>query len=136
MIVLSRVVGTHTEPARSGSRSPNQNNNINFDDTVTIATCPPGASYLIGSLVITLATGSGNFDDTIELSTDYTFMGGTYVYIHRYEWFAGYTIFLDGTNVRLRRRVRTTFDAPSSGTTFFTQRGFTITYKLRAVRFL
>lgn len=136
MVVLSRVVGTHSEPQRNGSRSPAIDNNVNINETVTIDTCDPDATFLIGSLLITLGSGE-TYDSVIPPSKPYTFMGGTYVYAHLPSWFAGYTIFLDGTgDVKLRRRIRSTHSAPSRGVIFFNLRAFTISYNLRAVRFL
>jgi hypothetical protein len=135
MVVLSRVVGTHSEPQRNGSRWPEIDNNVNIDETITIDSCHPKATHLIGRLVITLGTGS-SYDPAIPPGKPYTFMGGTFVYAHMYDWFAGYTIFVDNGAVKLRRRIRSTYSAPDSGVILFNLRAFTIDYALRAVRFL
>lgn len=135
MIVLSRVVGTHDEPERNGFLTPALGSNFNIDETITIDTCDPGATHLIGR--ITKIQGEGDtFDNSIPPDKPYTFMGGTFIHVHELLFFAACTIFLENGNVRLRRRIQSTVSRPSSGTTFFGISGFTLDYALRAVRFL
>ncbi len=135
MVTLSRVVGTHSEPQRSGNRAPQINNNVNISETITIATCDPGATHLLGSFVVTLGSGS-TYSSAIPVGKPYAFMGGTFLYAHTEDWFAAYTIFVEAGNVRLRRRIRSSFEAPSSGVINFNLRAFSLAYRLRAVRFL
>lgn len=135
MLVLSRVVGTHVEPQRDGAMTPQLGNNFNIDETITIDTCDPRATHLIGR--ITKIQGAGDtFDNSIPPDKPYTFMGGTFIHVHQFQFFAAYTIFLENGNVRFRRRVVSSVSRPSSGTTFFGISGFTLNYALRAVRFL
>lgn len=135
MVVLSRVVGTHDEPQRNGSRTPAINNNVNILETVTIASCDPGATHLIGSLVVTLGDGD-TYSPNIPAGKHYTFMGGTFIFAHNYDWYAGYTIWLDAGSVKLTRRIVSNYAAPDTGITYFNLRAFSIAYKLRAIRFL
>lgn len=136
MVSLSRVTGTHAEPQRNGSRAPKINNNISLDQTVTIASCHPKATHLIGRITITLGAGE-SYNPSIPPGKPYTFMGGTFVFAHTYDWYAGYTIFLDGAgNVKLHRRIVSSYAAPDTGWIYFNLRAFTIDYRLRAVRFI
>lgn len=136
MVCLSRVVGTHSEPQRSGSRAPAINNNISVDETITIASCHPKATHLLGRFIVTLGSGD-SYNPSIPPGKPYTFMGGTFLYAHTYDWYAGYTIFLDGAgNVKLHRRIVSSYAAPDTGWIYFNLRAFTLNYSLRAVRFI
>lgn len=138
MIVLSRVVGSFVEPQRDGYRTPAINNNINVVATDTIDTCHADATHLIGALRLVPAAGDGApfGDSPFPAGFPYSFMGGTFIWVHSMNFLSSHTIFVDSGSVRVRRNVQSSVPAPSSGITSFGIRGFTLHYSLRAIRFL